>query len=214
MQFSFTMFIKMNTIIPRFESNPAIPGRMRYKVSEELANVSFTSADAVALAGVMAATTSTVWPIARTARIKRVEIWAPAILSTSNTPGYCSIFSNSEDNASGGVYGNSGPRKIVQDETISSTYAAHVVYQPRRNEISGAWHSPNTLANAAVLFSVSCSPGAIIDIWYDFVLNSGNFVSAGVSISVSSTAVVGKSYKRPWLNSISVMPVNAFSVIT
>jgi len=194
-------FIK-HSKIPKYDPLPIRKGNCRYVVTGSVSNVGFNTSDLFAAATLVAASTTTLNPIARMAKLTRVEVWSPALTGASVTPGICSI-DESVSQSAGGNFDNgfASPRKIIEDSTTSADEPAHIVYTPNRFVFSGAWHNPNTPANSSQLFTLTASAGSVIDIYYAYVENLTVTTSVTGSQYTVVGAVAGQLYKRTWATS-------------
>lgn len=113
-------------------------------------------------------------------KLNRVEIWG---LSGSGASDY---------GASSVVVEWLSQYSPTSEVTDSGTalYPAHVVTTPPRQSIASFW-SMSGSNESEVLFKVIAPPGAIMDIWYDMVLQDGQ---GPTSVGTTASGVAGTLY--------------------
>ncbi len=207
---------------PSFESLPIQRMRVRYAVTADVNDIGIKSTDLFGGIGVIPLSTSTTpsaFVIAQMARLECINIWSPVVTSSSNVqPGTCSIRVSSTGNSAGNPdVGFLAPRKTYTDSSTSTSKPAHVKYVPPRTTLAGAWHLPNTLANASNLLVIDATVGSIIDLEICYVLNRANSsLVQGVSLTLSnpSGSVVSQIYVAGLSGSSSIVPRGDYLVTT
>ncbi len=199
-----------------FDPLPIQKGRIRYLITANVNSINFLSSDLHRAVGTVATTSILGCSIASSARVKRVEIFAPVF--SSGQSAQCAIRCNGAN--SGTLSGNpdfggdNGPKKIIYDTSMDVSDPAHVTYVPPRESIAGHWHPPNSATNANILFQLDCTTGGYMDVWYEYVLNRDGDIPTTSTTFTLAGATAGQIYVRTLTGSSSVTPdPNIYAVI-
>jgi hypothetical protein len=161
---------------PPINSNVRIGHKFRFVASAAIVDVSIQSDDLLAVCGNIAYTTTNLTGIARSAKLKSVEVWTPT--ATSTTPTTCSV----EWPAS-----QRSPSMEVSDTSINISRPAHIKASPPKESLSAFWFDEST--NAA-LFILNAPIGSVVDVQLEyFLLDSGT----GIATTVTG-ATIGQLY--------------------
>jgi hypothetical protein len=149
--------------IPMISSNIKGQHRFRFIASAAISAVSILTGDVLKTSGLFAATTTTLYPVNKTFRLKSVEVWAPT--ATSTTGAICSVEWPT---------GQTGPTSEVSDISINISEPAHIIATPPPMSIASFWQQDGTTA----LFTLTCPGGSVVDISLDYVQDDDGVASA------------------------------------
>lgn len=93
-----------------------------------------------------------------------------------------------------------------QDTTLSRDRCARVKYVPIKGDPVGSWHVANTVNSTGQLFTVTCTPGAVLDIEFE-ILQNYCFPVSGYSLTIVAGAV-GSQYARAFASTFIPQGVN------
>jgi hypothetical protein len=168
---------RISSSIPQISSNITGTHRFRFIASSAIVNTSILTGDILKISGLFAATTVLLYPVNKTFRLKRVEVWAPT--ATSTTGAICSVEWPT---------GQTGPTKEVSDISINVSEPAHLVAIPPPLSIASFWQQDGTTS----MFVLNCPGGSVVDITIDYVQDDDGVASA-LPITVVG-ATVGTIY--------------------
>jgi hypothetical protein len=140
-------------------------------------------------------TTSNLYRLASSVKLKRIEMWCPSISTTAITSTTISLEWLSDQ----------GPSTEISD-TGNPFTMPHIASSPPRNSLAGFW-SLNTINNSESLFKLSLVTGTVIDIWLEMVLvDDFGPISAGVPTGTVAGQVYVRSLDNP--GSLAITPVS------
>ncbi len=131
----------------------------------------------------VAATTTSAYQIAKSVRIRRVEMWGPP--ASNLTPVTVSL---EWADGSAGTYGNSIK---ISDTSVGSTRVAHLNAKPPKSTQTSMWQSATSGNN---LFTLIYPSGAIIDVHYSMTVQEDAGATAVTGAVAGAT--VGQVYVR------------------
>lgn len=161
---------------------PQIPGnfkfRARYRFNATAASASTITSDMLlGVPGLVAATTTALYPIARSARIIKVECWCPN--ATNATPVKAELTWTGVNNTSS---------QSVSDISINDAFPAHLSAKPPQNSLSAFWFDQSASTN---MFVLDVPSGTVVDVTLEWVENDSG--TAGTAVVVTG-ATVGVTY--------------------
>jgi len=143
---------------------------------------------------VVAVTTQATFSILEAFKIKRVELWASVLASSTEVfPNVVSL----EFNGSGGGNVGTKPSRMV-DTSMGASRNACVSIKPPKGSAASMWQvNPETgTQTAGGGFIVSCPLGSVLDITMSCIIQNNSPVNAGPTANTASL-VVGTVYQAP-----------------
>jgi hypothetical protein len=162
-----------NRSIPMISSNVKGQHRFRFIASAAISAVSILTGDVLKTSGLFAVTTTTLYPVNKTFRLKSVEVWAPT--ATSTTGAICSIEWPTNQ---------TGPTSEVSDISINVSEPAHIIAIPPKDSIASFWQQDGTTS----MFILTCPGGSVVDISIDYVQDDDGVASSFPITVVGATA--------------------------
>lgn len=139
---------------------------------------------------ILVATTATqLYQLFQAVRIRAVSVWAPLpIQGTNNARGVATAVVAFQPNPTSSV--DDGDNAVHED-TSAGMRPAYVCARPAPRSGAALWNASGT----ETAFSVTCSPGAIIEVHADYRNQLGLIASVGAAQS-GSGAIAGRLYLR------------------
>lgn len=186
---------------PPFKSEIVVSRKIRFKATAAVSEIGLAPRElAMAVAGIVAVSTTTSGVLARAIRLRKVEAWFVA--ATAGTPVEAVIDWNSSA-AAGGTY---SPTSSVQEVAMSTAEYSHLKSSPPPLSAASLWHDGSDTTG---IMTLTLPAGGIVDITCDFVYNDSNAVLSGASIS---GATVGLWYhKQPDPNLVVLGNLNTIA---
>jgi hypothetical protein len=163
--------------------------KFRYTASTAVAS-SITCNDILGAIGVIGTVVNTTAVyLARTFRIKRIEIWSPT--SSSTTSATCSV-----NFLSSALLQT--PSMEISDTSINVSQPAHIVCRPQKGAITSFWQQTSTDG----LFFLSCPGGSVVDIDIEFILNDSTVITTVALAAVLLGGVYYLALNGPSTNTL------------
>lgn len=164
-----------------FQANIMIPFHLRFTSSSAQASI-ITAASLCASAGIMAATTTSAYPLLMALKLNKIEMWAPSgAANTSSTVG-CSWSTNSTTYVS---------LQEISDTSCNQARPAHLVAIPPKRSLASDWVQCGV--NTQYLATLTFPVGVIVDIHFVGVLADNLLV--GTAVTIAGGTVGGITYQ-------------------
>lgn len=143
----------------------------------------FTVSQLSAFMGIIATSTTTSSLLCDQLKIKRMCVWGP--VATAGTP-VTTMLKWVDDPASNT---QSGPPLTQSDTSVSFDRPAYCCLEPPRgnSSIFSQWADANLNTQWIV---IGCPVGAVLDIWYDWILDDLGATQAGPTIAAASLGTI------------------------
>ncbi len=132
-------------------------------------------------------------------KVKKIEIWAPAINGEFTASANNLISFSWGQSASGQDVGQ--PTRIVSDVSVGTNDAPHLCVVPPPNSVQSMWQSSQ--ANTDVFFWTEQPQGSVMDIHLTYTLFDGaagsaglGFAQGGVQAPIAGPVTAGLVYQR------------------
>lgn len=168
---------------PQISTHPIYSAVFRFAAT---AGVGYTInvANLIGVCGaVCSVANTTLQPIARAVRLKKVEMWAPQTAVGAAT----SILLSWSSNAT-----YFSPTTEITDTCLSTAQPAHLLAVPPAEASASMWHEDSGTDD---LFTIFGPTGSVVDVHLNFVLNDTGAVSS-IPVTVV-TGVLGALYYLP-----------------
>jgi hypothetical protein len=165
--------------IPQFNSRTTVTRTFRFVATAAIAQ-NYGSSSLMSVPGMMAASATDLYNIARQAKINRVEVWAPT--GTSSTPSTVSLNWIGTGRVSA---------REVSDISINVSEPAHISAKPGKDSLAADWFD---LTTALDFFSVITPIGSVMDINLTYVLNDSTVVPTVVTVTGATIGLMYYGY--------------------
>jgi hypothetical protein len=183
---------------PRWLSCSPIHRVMRLGVTAAKTEFDFTVLMLCRFQSMVVVSSTTAYSLASAVRVKWVKMWGV----TSAIQTSASVALEWSAGSTGFLLNDTS----VSDTTVSTTRAAYIKCKPPRQSLA-SWYQSYVQGGTNNLFTITCPAGAVIDIAYDWVLNSTE--PANVTFTPTALAAGTVFAQNPDTNIVVLTPLNA-----
>lgn len=164
-----------------FQANVMIPFHLRFTTTSAQASI-ISAASLCASAGIMAATTTTAYPLLMALKLNKVEMWAPSGAANTSTTVACNWSTNSTTYVS---------MQEISDTSCNQARPAHIVAIPPRRSLASDWVQCGV--NTQYLCTLQFPVGTIVDIHFVGILSDN--LNVGTAVTIVGGTVGGVTYQ-------------------